>query len=88
VTETGNRKAADAFLSFLRTDEAQKIYASKGYRSVKKELVDEKTFPTPAKLFEIDKFGGWSKVNDEFFDPSKGKIAEIFRSQGKTTASD
>ena len=34
------------------------------------------------------KFGGWDKVNDEFFDPEKGIVAEIFQSQGKSTASD
>ena len=45
-------------------------------------------FPTPAKLFEIGKFGGWDKVNDEFFDPEQGVVAEIFQSQGKSTASD
>ena len=28
--------------------------------------------PTPPKLFEITKFGGWDKVNDEFFDPEGG----------------
>jgi sulfate/thiosulfate-binding protein len=87
VSESKNAKTAEAFLEFLRSDEAQKIYASKGYRSVKKALVDEKAYPTPARLFEIGKLGGWSKVDDEFFEPSKGKIAEIFRSQGKSTAS-
>ena len=45
-------------------------------------------FPTPAKLFDITKFGGWGKVNDEFFDPESGVVAEIFQSQGKSTASD
>jgi sulfate/thiosulfate-binding protein len=87
INETKNKKAADAFLKYLRTDEAQKLYASKGYRSIKKTLVDAKKFPAPAKLFTIQKFGGWSKVNDEFFEPSKGKIAEIFNKQGKSTAS-
>jgi ABC-type sulfate transport system substrate-binding protein len=74
-------------VKYLRTDEAQKIYASKGYRSIKQKLVDAKKFPTPAKLFTIQTFGGWSKVNDEFFEPSKGKIAEIFDEQGKSTES-
>ena len=87
INESKNPKAAEAFLKFLRTDEAQKIYASKGYRSIKPALVDEQKFPQPAKLFEIDKFGGWSKVNDEFFEPSSGKVAKIFESQGKSTAS-
>jgi sulfate/thiosulfate transport system substrate-binding protein len=87
VNRTKERKSADAFLGFLRSDHAQKIFASKGYRSIKPELLDEKRYPKPAKLFEIGRFGGWSKVNDEFFEPQSGKIAEIFRSQGKSTAS-
>jgi sulfate/thiosulfate-binding protein len=87
VNKSKELKAAEAFVEFLRTDEAQRIYAAKGYRSVKKGLVDEKRYPAPATLFEIDRFGGWPKVNDEFFEPQSGKIAEIFREQGKSTAS-
>jgi ABC-type sulfate transport system substrate-binding protein len=85
VNKSKNRTAADGFLAFLRTDEAQKIFASKGYRSVDPKLVDAKKFPKPAKLFTIGRFGGWGKVNDKFFDPTKGTIAKIFQSQGKST---
>ena len=46
VTEDSNSpEAAKAFLDFLVTPEAQKIYAAKGYRTVLPELVDEKTYP-------------------------------------------
>jgi sulfate/thiosulfate transport system substrate-binding protein len=78
--------AAQKFLDWLVTPEAQKIYASKGYRSVLPDLVDESTYPTPKSLFKIDEFGGWSKVNDEFFDPEKGSVAEIERDLGVSTA--
>jgi ABC-type sulfate transport system substrate-binding protein len=44
-------------------------------------------FPTPSQQFDISKFGGWSPVNDKFFDPEKGIVAKIFQSQGKSTAS-
>jgi sulfate/thiosulfate-binding protein len=77
---------AKAFLDWLVTPEAQKIYASKGYRSVLPDLVDESTYPTPKSLFKIDQFGGWSKVNDEFFDPENGSVAEIERDLGVSTA--
>jgi sulfate/thiosulfate transport system substrate-binding protein len=87
VNKTKDRKTVDAFIEFLRGDEAQKIFAEKGYRSVNPALVDKKRYPTPPALFEIGKFGGWSKVNDEFFEPRGGKIAEIFKSQGKSTVS-
>ena len=78
--------AAQKFLDWLVTPEAQKIYASKGYRSVLPDLVDESTYPTPKSLYKIDEFGGWSKVNDEFFDPEKGSVAEIERDLGVSTA--
>ena len=86
---TKDSKAPDqakAFLDWLVTPEAQKIYASKGYRSVLPDLVDASIYPAPEKLFKIDEFGGWSKVNDEFFDTEKGSVAEIERDLGVSTA--
>jgi sulfate/thiosulfate transport system substrate-binding protein len=80
-------KSAQAFVDFTRGEEAQKIFASKGYRTVLDNLADETKFPIPSKLFEITKFGGWDKVNAEFFDPEGGVITDIFQSQGKSTAS-
>jgi sulfate/thiosulfate transport system substrate-binding protein len=84
VTTDAGPEAKD-FVDFTRSEEAQKIYAEKGYRSIIPSLVDKSKYPTPAKLFEITKFGGWDKVNDEFFDPDKGSIAEIEKSLGVST---
>jgi sulfate/thiosulfate transport system substrate-binding protein len=86
TTESENPEQAKAFLDWLITPEAQEIYASKGYRSILPDLVDESTYPTPKELFKIDEFGGWSKVNDEFFDAEKGSVAEIERDLGVSTA--
>jgi sulfate/thiosulfate-binding protein len=74
--------AAKKFVEFARSEEAQTIFASKGYRSVIDSLVDKSKYPTPPKLFEITKFGGWDKVNDKFFDPDKGVVAEIEKDHG------
>jgi sulfate/thiosulfate-binding protein len=84
--DSKNAEKAKAFLDWLVTPEAQKIFASKGYRSVLPDLVDKNTYPTPKDLFKIDKFGGWSKVNDEFFDPEKGSVAAIEKDLGVSTA--
>jgi sulfate transport system substrate-binding protein len=84
--DSKNPEKAKAFLDWLVTPEAQKIYASKGYRSVLPDLVDKSTYPDPKKLFKIDEFGGWSKVNDEFFDPDKGSVAAIEKDLGVSTA--
>jgi sulfate/thiosulfate transport system substrate-binding protein len=88
VSESSNPHKSKAFVDFLYTPEAQEIFVGKGYRPVVDGVAGADEFPTPPALFEIDKFGGWDKVNDEFFDPGQGTIAEIFESQGKSTASD
>jgi sulfate transport system substrate-binding protein len=84
VTSDGGAKAK-AFVDFARSEEAQKIFAEKGYRSVISELVDESRYPTPENLFEITKFGGWEVVNEKFFDPDKGVVAEIEKDLGLST---
>jgi sulfate/thiosulfate transport system substrate-binding protein len=86
TTESESPEAARAFVDWLRKPEAQQIFASKGYRSVREELVDESTYPTPKTLFKIDAFGGWDAVNAEFFDPEEGSVAEIERELGVSTA--
>jgi sulfate/thiosulfate transport system substrate-binding protein len=88
VNESENRELAQSFVDFLYTPEAQEIFVKKGYRPVVDGVPGGDDFPTPPALFEITKFGGWDKVNDEFFDPEQGIVAEIFQSQGKSTASD
>jgi sulfate transport system substrate-binding protein len=88
VTKDAPEPAAQDFLDFIWSDEGQEVWAENGYRPVNPKLVDEKQFPTPKDLFHIADFGGWGKVNDEFFDPEGSVVADIFQSQGKSTASD
>ena len=87
TSEANDPKLAHAFVDFLYTPAAQKIFVGKGYRPVVEGTAGADKFPKPADLFEITKFGGWDKVNDEFFDPEKGAVAKIFQSQGKSTES-
>ena len=86
VTTDGGDKA-QAFRDFLLTEEAQRIYVEKGYRSILPKLADEQKYPTPSKLFEIDKFGGWDKVRADFFDPENGSVAKIEEELGVSTES-
>jgi sulfate/thiosulfate-binding protein len=78
------KKGAKEFVDFALGDEAQKIFAAKGYRSVNPALVDTKRYPTPAGLFQIDKFGGWPAVNDRFFKPG-GVVGKIEQGLGVAT---
>ena len=78
--------AAQAFLDFIWSDAGQEIWAENGYRPVNLELVDPKQFPTPKDLFTISDFGGWGKVNDEFFDDETGSVAKIETELGVSTS--
>jgi sulfate/thiosulfate-binding protein len=87
TTESKEPDVAQKFVDFLYTDEAQKIFVGKGYRPVVEGTPGADKFPQPADLFDITKFGGWDKVNTDFFDPENGTVAKIFQDQGKSTAS-
>jgi sulfate/thiosulfate transport system substrate-binding protein len=86
VTESAPEPAAEDFLEFLWSDEGQELWAENGYRPVNPKLVDPKQFPTPKELFKISQFGGWSKVNEEFFDAETGSVAAIESELGVSTS--
>jgi sulfate transport system substrate-binding protein len=86
VTKSAPQPAAQDFLDFVWSDEGQQIWAENGYRPVNPKLLDAKQFPVPADLFTIDQFGGWGKVNDEFFDDETGSVAEIEKELGVSTS--
>jgi len=81
---TESKGGAKEFVDYLHSDEAQKVFAEKGYRSTNADLVDKKRYPDPPGLFEITKFGGWSAVNDKFFDPD-GVVGKIEQDLGVAT---
>ena len=86
TTTSKDPSKAKAFISFLRSKQGQEIFQSKGYRPIDSSLVDKSKFPTPPNLFTIDKLGGWSTVNDKFFDPDTGVVAKIEKSLGVSTS--
>jgi sulfate/thiosulfate transport system substrate-binding protein len=84
TTEAQDPEAAQAFLDFILTDEGQQIFADYGYRPVTESVLQQNAdkFPEVPGLFTIADFGGWSKVDDEFFDDESGKVTQILRDQG------
>jgi sulfate transport system substrate-binding protein len=86
VTTDAPEPAAEDFLDFLWSDAGQEIWAENGYRPVNPKLVDPKQFPTPKGLFKISQFGGWSKVNDQFFDEESGSVAKLETELGVSTS--
>ena len=85
VTTDAPEPAAQDFLDYVWSDAGQEIWAENGYRPVNPKLVDPKQFPTPKDLFKISQFGGWSKVNDDFFDDETGSVAKIEGELGVST---
>ena len=72
VDAKGTRKAAEAYLNFLYTPQAQKLIAHNYYRPSDPKSADPKDlarFPD-LKLVSIDDplFGGWAKVQPKHFD--------------------
>jgi sulfate transport system substrate-binding protein len=82
TTKASSSATAKAFVQYLYSDAAQKIYAAHGYRPVVKADLDATQFPTPSGLFSIKELGGWSTVNTQFFDPTSGSITKIENSLG------
>jgi sulfate/thiosulfate-binding protein len=78
VTSTSKHKTeARAFLKYLRTKPAQRIFAESGYRPVIKGATQGLNFPQRPQLFTIKYVGGWPKVDKRFFDPRTGIIAKL-----------
>jgi sulfate transport system substrate-binding protein len=69
VDKHGTRKAAEGFVDFLFTKEAQQIFAEYGLRSVDPEVATATTdrYPPVEDLFTIEYFGGWSRATPDFF---------------------
>ena len=83
VTSTSKHKAeANAFVKFLHTLEAQKIFAQNGYRPIVPAAARGFNFPVRPQLFTIKYVGGWAKVEKKFFDPQSGIMARFIASSG------
>ena len=69
VDKHGNRKAAEAFVQFLFTPEAQTIFAQYGLRSVDPAVAKATAaqFPAVTDLFDIGYFNGWKEATPKYF---------------------
>jgi sulfate/thiosulfate-binding protein len=82
TSTTKHPTEAKAFLKFLRTLDAQKIFAQNGYRPVLPAAARGFNFPTRPQLFTIKYVGGWANVEKKFFDPRTGIMVRIQGSSG------
>jgi sulfate/thiosulfate transport system substrate-binding protein len=77
-----NLAAAKAFVRFLYTPQAQRLFGQAGYRPVVRSVLKDFSFPVRPWLFTIKYVGGWTKVQKQFFDPDTGVMAKIERGLG------
>jgi len=84
VDARGTRAAAEAFLKFLYTPEAQDIIGDNFYRPRDPEALKRHGANLPAiKLFTIDEiFGGWGRAQEPFFSEG-GVFDQIYKTQAK-----
>jgi sulfate/thiosulfate-binding protein len=84
-----NKATARQFIRFLKTPAAQQVFADRGFRPIVKSVFDanRKKFPSRPGLFTINQlgFGGWDKVQKDFFDPDTGVMAAIEKKVGGVT---
>jgi sulfate transport system substrate-binding protein len=81
VTKDSPEQAA-AFLDYIRSEEAQRVFGNAGYRPVNAGVADEFQFPMPPGLFTIVDLGGWPEVQERFFDRENGIMADVQRQVG------
>jgi len=87
---TANPVQAAAFVSYLFTPAAQKLFANNGYRPVVKSVFKQYTSVFPTRnltIFNITDrlLGGWKKAQPQFFDPKTGIMAKIEAQVGGVT---
>jgi sulfate/thiosulfate transport system substrate-binding protein len=87
TTKTKYPEQAKAFLDFLHTPAAQRIFAGAGYRPVVTGVASPGEFNDPANLYTIEDVGGWTSANKKFFDPQTGALVDVEKKLGVATKS-
>ena len=80
--------AAREFIDYVLGPQGQRRFVAWGYRPVDPATAraTKSRFPDPPKVTTIRDLGGWSKVNEDLFDPEQGSIAKIEEDAGVSTA--
>ncbi|MGH3015763.1 MAG: sulfate ABC transporter substrate-binding protein [Gaiellaceae bacterium] len=85
VNSSEKPAAARAFVDYLRSPDAQRVFGEKGYRPVVEDVLAEFDYPTPPGLFTIADLGGWTDVRTRFFDREESIFLDIENELGVST---
>ena len=78
TTTTTFPDESQAFIDFLRSPEAQRVFADLGQRPILSDVAAEyaASFPTPPGLFTVTDLGGWD-IDEKMFHPQRGIVASV-----------
>jgi len=85
VNTSGDKATAKAFVEFLFTPQAQRLWAQAGFRPVVPSVIAETADKFPGRidrLWTVADLGGWKSVDKTLFG-AKGAISEIYSTGGK-----
>jgi sulfate transport system substrate-binding protein len=86
VSSHGNRQVAEAFLTYLVSDQGQRVFAEYGFRSVNDGAPPPPgAQPLPPRLFTMADLGGWAKLEEALYGPS-GLWTSIFSAEAADRA--
>jgi sulfate/thiosulfate transport system substrate-binding protein len=88
LKKSSHLSQADAYVKWLESPAAQKLWGQQGYRPVLPSVAKQftSTFPS-VQTFTIDSLGGWTKVNNDFFTAPDGSVIKIEEKAGVPTSS-
>jgi sulfate transport system substrate-binding protein len=67
--DSEKRGLADAFVSFLWSEQAQRIFVNFGFRSIDECLNEERSdFGNSSDLLQIEDFGGWQRARTDIIE--------------------
>jgi len=89
TVKSAHAAQAQAFVNWLESPSGQALWAKQGYRPVLPSVAAQykSSFAQPAKLFTVSLLGGWTSIDNKFFDPTNGIVTKLEQKQGVSTAS-
>ncbi len=85
TAKTRYPEQAKAFLDFLHSKTAQRIFADAGYRPVVDGVARPGEFKNPTNLYTIKDVGRWTDATRKFFDPTTGALVDVEKKLGVAT---
>jgi sulfate transport system substrate-binding protein len=86
LKKSSNQDKANQFIRFVKGDTAQDLFAQYGFRPVDKKIAAKYAdkYPSRPGIFKVDDkiIGGWRTADKIWFDPNKGRMAQIERAVG------